>query len=91
MKTTETVTEVIDGDTFYTDSRLERIRIADYDAPELNQPDGDVAKTSLEALILGKQVVIEVVGTDVFRRSVANVWIEGKSVSILMRYAMATF
>ena len=91
MKTTETVTEVIDGDTFKTDSRSERIRIRDYDAPELDEPEGNVAKKSLEDLILYKQVIIEVVSKDSYGRPLANVWIEGQPVSVLMRYTMENF
>ena len=84
MKTTEKVTEVIDGDTFKTDGRRKAIRIAGYNAPEIGKPGANAAKQRLKNLILYKRVTIEVVATDVYGRSVANVWVNGKSVSDAM-------
>ena len=50
MAITETVIEVIDGDTFMTDNHS--VRLADVNAPELGTPGADVAKSRLEQLIL---------------------------------------
>jgi len=67
------VVRVIDGDTFDID-KGERIRLAEIDAPEY--PKGCLSKTSkerLEALVLGKEVELEEIGEDSFRRKVCFV------------------
>ncbi|MCY4378591.1 MAG: thermonuclease family protein [Candidatus Dadabacteria bacterium] len=69
----EFVTEIIDGDTFKGDSYRPSVRLAGFDAPELNTPQGIYAKTYLENLIYGKIVTIEKVATDVYGRDIANV------------------
>lgn len=70
---------VIDGDTvlFKPDHYGARsraflkIRLADIDAPEKEQPYGDAATRSLTALVLNQQVEINTVATDAYGRSVA--------------------
>ena len=81
---TEKVTEVIDGDTFKTDGRPEAIRLAGYDAPEIRQPGGNAAKQRLKDLVLYKRVAVKVVSKS-YGRSVADVSVNGKSVSDAMR------
>ncbi|MDE0013931.1 MAG: thermonuclease family protein [Candidatus Poribacteria bacterium] len=66
------VTRVIDGDTFKTSNRT--IRLAGVDAPENNTPQGQSATAYLKHLIEGRQVTIKTVTTDVYGRSVADVW-----------------
>ena len=70
----QTVTRIIDGDTFDTKEGL-RVRLAKADAPEY--PKGCFslqAKERLTKLILAKEVMIEVAEKDSFERSVANVY-----------------
>src|SRR3990167_4193832 len=52
------VVRVIDGDTFSVlyDGEETSVRIANYDAPEPNQPGGAEATAKLAALIAGKRV-----------------------------------
>jgi len=52
------VTRVVDGDTFYVGSY--KVRLADVNAPELSDPEGQEAKEALTALISGKTVILDV-------------------------------
>lgn len=52
---TEKVIEVIDGDTFKTATGIS-VRLLGINAPEINDPGGDVAKHMLTWMILGKDV-----------------------------------
>lgn len=82
------VTNVVDGDTFNMQVMLvngfrlsntsvynssERIRIADYDAPELGTLAGAIAKTNLEKVLLHKNVRCNVEARDTYGRVVATV------------------
>ena len=69
----EFVTEVIDGDTFKGNYDRPPVRLAGFDAPELNTLQGIYAKTCLENLIHGKMVSIEKIATDVYGRDIAKV------------------
>lgn len=50
------------------------IRLADIDAPELDQPYGRTAKRELASLASGRQLVIMPLDTDRYGRTVAHVW-----------------
>lgn len=71
---------VIDGDTvlFKPDSTLPasraflKIRLADIDAPEKDQPYGDVATRALQELALKQRAELEIVATDVYGRKVGR-------------------
>lgn len=49
-------------------------RLADIDAPELDQPYGRTAKQELVSLTSGRQLVMMPVDTDRYGRTVAHVW-----------------
>ncbi|MFG0381151.1 thermonuclease family protein [Pseudomonas sp. zbq_18] len=69
------VIDVIDGDTFtcFTDENdLLTIKLAEIDAPELNQPYGEHSKQSLSRLISGEMVRLDVTETDSHGRSVTR-------------------
>lgn len=85
MPRKEKVTKVIDGDTFETASRKHPVRLANVDAPEKGQPGYAKAKAELQKMIQGKEVTIDTVARDTYRRSVAKVKVEGKSVNRAMR------
>ena len=73
------VTRVIDGDTitFMTQKGVElRIRLADIDAPELNQPWGKVAKNTLNTWALGERGYITIVDTDRYKRKVGYLFVD---------------
>ena len=71
---------VIDGDTvlFKPDhygaaSRaFLKLRLADIDAPEKDQPHGEAATRALKALALKQQAELEIVATDVYGRKVGR-------------------
>ncbi|MEK7400592.1 MAG: thermonuclease family protein [Candidatus Poribacteria bacterium] len=83
----ENVSEVIDGDTFYTDNRKRKhpIRLANVDAPEKGDPGFAQATKELEKLISEKEVMIEQVARDKYGRPVAKVKIGNKSVNKAMQ------
>lgn len=72
---------VIDGDTvlFKPDHYGARsraflkIRLADIDAPEKNQPYGNAAAHALSTLVLNQRVAVDTVATDVYGRTVARI------------------
>lgn len=72
---------VIDGDTvlfkpdhYRAASRaFLKIRLADIDAPEKDQPHGDAATRALTALVLNQRVEVETVATDAYGRTIAHV------------------
>jgi len=70
------VIKVIDGDTIHLESKnisKIKIRLADIDTPELNQPYGKKSKKILETLILGEEVMIKKVGVDRYKRVIGIV------------------
>ena len=83
-KRKETVTKVIDGDTFCTRSREHSIRLANVDAPERGTRTGKAATEALRKMIQGEKVVVNTVARDVYGRAVANVKVDGESVNAAM-------
>lgn len=69
----ETVTRVIDGDTFLTKSRKHPVRLANVDAPEKGRKGGSKATKQLKQLIQGKKVEVHTVARDTYGRAVAQV------------------
>lgn len=70
------VVNVSDGDTFtcFTDDNEQiKVRLAEIDAPEMNQPYGDRSKQSLYNLISSEMVRLDVQDTDRYGRTVARV------------------
>ena len=80
-KKKETVTRVIDGDTFLTARRKRPVRLANVDAPEKGRRGSVKATQKLRKLIQGKKVEVHTVARDVFGRTIANVRVSGKSVN----------
>jgi len=83
-KRKETVTRVIDGDTFKTASRTHSVRLANVDAPEKGTNAGDSATKALRNMIGGKKVVVNTVARDSYKRAVADVKVNRKSVNKAM-------
>ncbi len=77
------VVGVTDGDTLtlLVDREQVRIRLAQIDAPELNQPYGKKAKTGLSTLAFGKQARVEVADIDRYGRTVGEVFVDGIDVN----------
>jgi micrococcal nuclease len=76
---------VIDGDTVlfkpdHTDPSgraFLKIRLADIDAPEHDQPYGDAATRALSGLVLNQRVEVEIVATDVYGRTIGRIRMGG--------------
>lgn len=84
-KRKETVIKVIDGDTFRTKSRPKHsVHLANVDAPEKGKPGSVKATQALKNLIFGKKVQIDTVARDKYKRTLANVKVNGKSVNRAM-------
>lgn len=66
------VTRVIDGDTFVAEQKT--YRIAEIDAPELNQNYGRQSKAYLSRMIEGKIVQIIPIATDKYQRTIVKVY-----------------
>ena len=73
----EQVVRVKDGDSLVVDSngREVEVRLADIDTPEFNQPRGDEAHAALRSLVSGKDVRLDLIGGDAYRRIVARVFV----------------
>ena len=76
--TVERVVRVKDGDSLVVDSNGQavEVRLADIDAPEFNQPRGEYAHAALRALVAGKDVRLDLIGGDAYRRIVARVYVD---------------
>lgn len=80
---------VIDGDTVlfrpdhYTPSSRSflKIRLADIDAPETDQPHGDAATRALSGRVLQQRLRIETVAVDDYGRTVGRLWLGGADVN----------
>ena len=87
-KRKETVTRVVDGDTFYTSVRKKPVRLANVDAPEKGTKGGTKATQNLKGLIQGQKVEVNTVARDVYGRAVAKVRVGSKSVNNAMNKKM---
>lgn len=74
---------VVDGDTLVI--ARERIRIQNYNAPELDQPGGQAAKARMEALTRGKTVHCDGKARDRYGRLVARCDVDGNDLGKAMR------
>ena len=77
------VVGIADGDTLtlLVGREQVRIRLAQIDAPELNQPYGKKSKAALSALAFQKQAHVKVVDIDRYGRSVGEVFVDGVHVN----------
>jgi len=69
----------IDGDTVHRGS--ERIRLRGIDTPELSEPGGQAARQRLEELLKEGPIRIVPHGQDVYGRTVADVFVDGRNVA----------
>jgi endonuclease YncB( thermonuclease family) len=69
--------KVNDGDTFH--ARIQGVvmefRLADVDAPELDQPYGSQSRDELRSLLRSQQLVLVFVDVDRYGRIIADVWV----------------
>ena len=97
---TGTVTKVSDGDTIHvtTPERTKlRVRLYGVDAPETpkinqrtgrinkpGQPRGEESWKALEAKIMGRQVRLEIIDIDRYKRMVGMIWIGERNINLEM-------
>ena len=78
------VTRVVDGDTVafkVHNGPIEKVRLADIDTPERDQPWGTEATTALRQWSMSKPARIEVVDTDRYGRLVATLWVDDENIN----------
>jgi endonuclease YncB( thermonuclease family) len=89
---------VIDGDTvlfkpdhYSPGSRaFLKVRLADIDAPETNQPFGEAATEALKARVLKRRAQLEIVATDAYGRKLGRLTVDARSVNAeLVRRGLA--
>src|SRR3989344_1179297 len=79
----EKVIQVIDGDSFKIANK-QTIRLASLNAPETGRCMGKEATEALTKKILNKRVVLRDVKTDIYRRIIALVYVNGELVNAYM-------
>jgi endonuclease YncB( thermonuclease family) len=69
---------VSDGDTFHAKVQgvVMEFRLADVDAPELDQPYGRQSREELKSLVQGKQLVMVFIDVDRYGRVITDVWVD---------------
>ena len=88
----ETVIRVTDGDSLVIDSngREVEVRLADIDAPEFDQPRGNEARVALHSLVAGRDIRLDLIGGDAYRRIVARVFVDETDIGAeLVRQGLA--
>lgn len=80
------VTRVIDGDTLEVEyaRKAYKIRMYGIDAPEKKQPFGQEATNCASSYLLGKQVTIKAYGTDLYGRTLGEVFLQGRNQNIYL-------
>ena len=78
------VVVISDGDTFTcltTENKRLRVRLAEIDAPERNQPYGAEAKQALSDLVFERHAVLHVQEVDRYGRTLARAYVGGLDVN----------
>lgn len=86
------VVSVTDGDTIavMNGGKAETVRLEGIDCPERKQPFTTQARQTTSALIFGKDVVVEVTGTDRYGRTLGRISVDGLDVNLeLVKRGMA--
>ena len=84
---TAKVVGVSDGDTLTVltaDKTKIKIRLDSVDAPESKQDFGKRSKQALSELVFGKEVMVQKIGEDRYKRTLASIQIDGKDVATEM-------
>jgi endonuclease YncB( thermonuclease family) len=81
------VVSVADGDTITVldaDKKQHRVRVSGIDAPETGQPFSRRAKQAMSDLVFGREVEVEVIGTDKYGREIGRVLVDGEDAGLKM-------
>lgn len=79
------IKKVVDGDTIVLKGG-EHVRVANLDAPELNQPGGQAAKKRLQKVLpRGQDVGLSQVLAKSYHRNIRRVTVKGKTVTKLVK------
>lgn len=88
------VVGVHDGDTITVltqDNEQIKVRLAEIDAPELDQPYGKKAKQTLSGLVFGKDISIVPITIDKYKRTVARIYDGSADINLAMVKAGAAW
>lgn len=85
-----TVIKVSDGDTVQVmthDQTKLKVRLYGIDAPEIahgtpGQPYGEEAKQALASMVLGKDIRLDIIEVDHYRRMVGMIWIDKTNINL---------
>tara|TARA_E500000075_G_C6764203_1_gene209025 strand:+ start:104 stop:583 length:480 start_codon:yes stop_codon:yes gene_type:complete len=77
------VLRVVDGDsiTVKVDETNYRIRLAEIDAPEMDQAWGEESKSALQEKLGNEEVALEIIDVDRYSRLVARVFLNGRQIN----------
>ena len=77
------VIAIADGDTvtIIKDNQTTKIRLAEIDTPEKNQPYGKKAKKALSNFIFNKEVEVEIVTIDRYGRTVGKIFLNNQNIN----------
>ena len=80
---TTTIVSCHDGDTVSAKihGRVQRIRLAEIDAPETDQPFGAASGARLSQRVVGRKVTIVISDTDRYGRPVATIFLANQSIN----------
>ena len=85
------VTKVVDGDTVHlitTEQTKLKVRLYGIDAQEsyykVEQPYGEAAKNALANKVMAKQVRLDIITTDKYRRIVGMLWLDDRNINLEM-------
>ena len=77
------VVSITDGDTatVLTNNKQTKVRLAEIDTPEKNQPYGQKAKKALSDFIFNKSVEVEVITIDRYGRTVGKIFLDNRNIN----------
>jgi micrococcal nuclease len=80
------ILSVHDGDTFeiIKNGKKQSCRIVNVDAPELKQSFGTNSRDSLSKLILGKEIIVDSLGMDIYGRMIVLPKLNGQNIDYML-------
>ena len=81
------VTKIIDGDTIHLIHKKYgkiKVRLAEIDTPEMDQPYGEEAAVILKNMILNKTVKLKKLAVDRYKRVVGTIYLNGLEINLFL-------